>query len=182
MERNFDIEAKLLSLLELSKSEANDNESKLALEMAIRLAAKHGISLSSLTAKRAAYAGNWHASEVNVRPTEEYTDERFRYRSPQEWCDLVEEYGWQRHRKTYDQYEGQIWMYRHPGVTNPKLETRIFERSWGDIEFEVVKNPDPIIGSLDLYTQMGFDCVELGTTFSDFRSWLERSGCQKTSA
>lgn len=171
-ERHFDIETKLLALLELSKSTAKgtENEAALALETAIRLAAKHGISLTQLAEKRRKYAGEWFSEDVTVE-TVEYTDERYTSVSVREWGSFAEQHGWQRHRRTYDDFEGHIWMYRQP-ERMPALEVRIFERNWGDIEFEVVLNPDPIIGQLDSFTQMGFDCVALGVTFDDFKRWI----------
>ena len=172
-ERNIDIEAKLDALLELSKStaEGTEHEAKLALEMALRLASKYGISLADFAAKQKKTAGNWYANTGDTVEVE-YTDERYREAKLRSWCETAESFKWERYKRNYDKREGNIWMYRQTN-RNPKLELRIFERPWGDIEFEVVRNPDPIIGQLDVWTKMGFDCIELGVTYHDFRSWLE---------
>jgi hypothetical protein len=175
-ERKIDIEAKIFALLELSKStaEGTEHESKSALEMAIRLAAKHGISLSSLSDKRQAYAGNWYKGAVGPDKTHvvEYTTDRFAELSLKDWCELVECFGWERHRRSHDDHEGLILAYRQPDRI-PKLEVRVFERPWLDVEFEVVRNPDPTIGKFDEWMRMTFDVVELGVTYHDFKTWLE---------
>jgi len=172
-ERNIDIEAKILALLELSKSvaEGTEHEAKLALEMAIRLAAKHDISLFKLAEKRQAeYAGEWFVPETG--PTVEYTEERYAEIELKGWCQLAESFGWQRHRKMRDDFEGKIMMYRQVDRM-PKLELRIFVRPWNDIEFEVLKNPDPILGEFESWMNHIFDIEVIGVTFPDFREWLE---------
>ena len=78
-----------------------------------------------------------------------------------------------RHRRIHDDKEGLILMYRQPGRT-PKLEVRIFERPWKDIEFEVLRNPDPILGQFEDWMNKIFDVVDLGVTFHDFGEWLQR--------
>lgn len=173
-ERNLDIEAKLTALLELSKStaEGTENEAKLALETAIRLAAKYGISLAKLADKRKAYAGGDWFGGTPETTTVEYTEDRYRDVGVRSWCAYAEANGWQRHRRGSDEKEGQIWSYRQEGRT-PKLEVRVFERPWGDVEFEVVQNPDPIIGKLEQFVRMGFDCIELGVTYDDFCNWVD---------
>lgn len=64
-----------------------------------------------------------------------------------------------------------IYAYRKEGQ-NPKLELRIFDRPWGEIEFEVIRNPDPILGNFEQWMDAIFDIVYLGVTFSDFRDWI----------
>lgn len=174
IERNLDVEAKLNALLELSKStaEGTEHEAKLALEMAIRLASKHGISLTALSAKRKNYAGDWYSGS-GATTTIEFTNARYTIHPLRKWCELVEKFGWTRHRRDSDEKEGLIWMYRMPERI-PKIEVRIFERPWSDVEFEVVRKPDPILGRLEEYTKMGFDLIELGVTYSDFYEWLEK--------
>ena len=181
MERQFDIEAKLAALLELSKStaEGTEHEAATALEMAIRLAAKHGISLTKLADKRKAYAGDWFsrgtssADSATPQADVEFSEERYLDVAVKRWCDLAESHGWERHKRTEDSKEGFIWMYRQPN-REPKIEVRIFGRPWGDVEFEVVRRPDPIIGNLEQWMNMGFDCIELGVTYHDFANWLFR--------
>ncbi len=173
-ERNIDVEAKINALLELSKStaEGTENEAKLALETAIRLAAKYNISLKYLAEKRKSYAGDWFRTDVKTE-TVEYSDERYRELQIKKWSDLAESFGWIRHTRNYDVKEGFIWSYRQEN-RYPKVELRIFERAWGDIEFEIVRNPDPILGKIEEWTKMGFDCLELGVTYYDFLDSLKR--------
>ena len=96
-ERNIDIESKIIALLELSKStaEGTEHEAKLALETAIRLAAKHGISISKLTEKRQAYAGmDWFRGSTPFTYVD-YTTQRFADVSLQCWSQLAESFGWE---------------------------------------------------------------------------------------
>jgi Protein of unknown function (DUF2786) len=176
-ERNIDVEAKIMSLLELSKSQAEgtEHEAKLALEMAIRLAMKHNIDINKLAKKRESYAGgDWFkGSTTTANKADEYTDERFAEVALQRWAEVAEKYGWERHRRIHDDKEGLILMYRQPNRT-PKMEVRIFERPWQDIEFEVLRNPDPILGKFEEWMNKIFDIVDLGVTFFDFQVWMEK--------
>lgn len=172
-ERNFDIEAKISSLLRLAESTASGtaNESKLALEMAIRMAAKHGIKISDLADKRNEYVTNtWFkgGAQTSNEP-QEYQEAEWAH--VKRWCDVAEKAGWTRYRKTHDDREGWIYAYRKEGQV-PKLELRIFDRPWGDTEFEVIRNPDPIIGDYETWMDNIFDVIAIGVTFNDFGRWL----------
>jgi hypothetical protein len=173
-ERQIDIEVKLLALLELSKSTAKgtENEAKLALEMAIRLASKHGISLTKLAEKRQAYAGDWFKGSTGETKVTEFTEQRFAEYALRRWSDLAEQFGWKRHRRMMDDREGLILMYRKLNQV-PKLEVRIFERPWHDVEFEVLRNPDPILGEFESWMNHIFDIEHLGVTYHDFEEWLK---------
>lgn len=173
-ERTFDIESKLLGLLRLSESTVSgtENEAKLALEMAIRMAAKHGVKLSTLADKRNEYAATntWFRGGSSTAPAND------NYVAPElvkvaRWCAYAESLGWSRYRRSHNQREGTIYAYRQEGRT-PKLELRIFDRPWGDVEFEVIKNPDPILGAYEAWMENIFDVVCLGVTFEDFRAWV----------
>lgn len=175
-EKNFDIESKISALLRLSESTASgtSNEAALALETAIRMAAKHGIKISDLADKRNEYVTNtWFRGQSHASQAETPAGE---YREPEwvtikRWCDTAEKCGWTRHRKTHDAKEGWIYAYRKDGQV-PKLELRIFNRPWGDIEFEVIRNPDPIIGEYQAWMEQIFDVVSLGVTYEDFSAWI----------
>jgi len=177
-EKNFDIESKLLGLLRLSESQSagTEHEAASALEMAIRLAAKHQIKLSELAEKRTEYAATNTWFRAGATTTAKEGDD---YIAPEfvqvkRWCDFVEKAGWVRHRRSNDSFEGTIYAYRRPTLMEgeAKLEIRIFDRPWGDIEFEVVRNPDPILGNYAEWMDRIFDCVTLGVTFEDFRQWV----------
>lgn len=173
-ERTFDIETKLIGLLRLSESKVGgtEHEAKLALETAIRLAAKHGIKLSSLTEKRNEFSNTntWFRGGSESAPVgEDYVAPEFVQVA--RWCKFAEDNGWTRFRRTYDKKEGMIYAYRVPDRV-PKLELRIFDRPWGDVEFEVVRNPDPIIGQFESWMNNIFDVIHLGVTFSDYRDWV----------
>jgi hypothetical protein len=175
-ERNIDVETKIMALLELSKSQAEgtEHEAKLALEMAIRLAMKHGIDINKLAKKRESYAGgDWFKGSATANHVVEYSDDRFAVAALQRWAEAAEKYGWERHRRILDDKEGLILMYRQPN-RSPKMEVRIFERPWEDIEFEVLRNPDPILGQFETWMNKIFDVVDLGVTFFDFQVWLEK--------
>jgi hypothetical protein len=180
-EKLIDIEEKIVALMELSKSTAKgtEHEAKLALETAIRLAAKYDISINKLADKRKAYAGDWFQGVSDITTEVEYIDERYAEVHIRKWCKLAESCGWERYRKDYDDIEGHIWRYR---ILNriPKIELRIFERPWGDIEYEVVKNPDPMLGHIEKWAMMGFDCIELGVVYYDFQAWLDKDMRSRT--
>lgn len=174
-ERTFDIETKLIGLLRLSesKTEGTEHEAALALETAIRLAAKHGIKLSSRNEKRNEFNNTktWFRGGATSSPAgdEDYVAPEFV--QVLRWCKFAEENGWTRYRRTYDAKEGMIYAYRIEGRT-PKLELRIFDRPWGDVEFEVVRNPDPIIGQFQSWMDNIFDVIHLGVTFGDLQEWV----------
>lgn len=174
-EKNFDIESKISALLRLSESTAigTSNEAALALETAIRMAAKHGIKISDLADKRNEYVTNtWFHGQAHTSQTTTREYREPEWVSVKRWCDTAEKHGWSRHRKTHDVKEGWIYAYRKDGQS-PKLELRIFNRPWGDIEFEVIRNPDPIIGEYQAWMEQIFDVVALGVTYEDFYSWIQ---------
>jgi hypothetical protein len=180
-DRLFDIEGKIIALLALSEStaEGTEHEAKTALEIAIRLAAKHNISLSGLAQKRSQKTTDWFrggkAGEAEMRGFDAvygFDEEHFATIAVQRWCALADKFGWQRHRRSYDKREGMIYAYRMPGL-KPKLELRVFDRPWGEVEFEIVRNPDPIIGQYEAWMEDLFDIVALGVTYHDFAAWLE---------
>ncbi len=177
-ERTFDIETKLIGLLRLSesKTEGTEHEAALALETAIRLAAKHGIKLSSLNDKRNEFSNTktwFRGGTASSSETTEYVAPEFVQVA--RWCKFAEANGWTRFRRTYDAKEGTIYAYRIEGRT-PKLELRIFDRPWGDVEFEVVRNPDPIIGQFEVWMNNIFDVIHLGVTYEDLREWVNMNG------
>lgn len=172
-ERLFDVETKLLNLLRLAESEAKgtEHEAKVAMEMAIRLSAKHGIKLSTLQTKKNESLTNWFRGGGSTAPDQEvkeYVEPELR--EVKHWCDLAERHGWQRHRRTRDPKEGMIYAYRM-GV-NPKMELRIFLRPWNDVEFEIITNPDPILGAYESWMENIFDVLAVGVTYEDFRMCL----------
>lgn len=174
-ERKFDIESKLIGLLRLAQSntENNQNESAAAMEMAIRLATKHGVKLSSLTTEQSP-TKEWFRGSTNSSNSTDTQKEYvpFEYIEISKWCSLAEKFRWERHSRFRDPKEGEIYCYRNTNGTT-KLELRIFNRPWGDVEFEVIRNPDPIIGDYQSWMEGIFDVVYLGVTFSDFREWIK---------